>query len=281
MNTLAIDVGGTKFTVAVFAGDRMVRRESRATDREGGRDWMLPQLGALLRDWTRESHIDRCGIGFGGPVSFDKQRVVMSTHAGGWGDFDLPAFVADIAGVRPIMDNDANAGALGEALYGAGRGHLPLFYMTLSTGIGGGIVLPDGSVYRGSDSYAGEIGHLNVRPDGPLCLCGACGCLERLCCGLWLEKDHGRSAKDLMRDAAFVRQYVVDLARGLKAAIMLLNPARIVIGGGISKAGDSLFVPLREELRRQITAWSQARVDVVPAALADDSVLYGALALTT
>jgi glucokinase len=281
MNTLAIDVGGTKFTVAVFEGDRMVRRESRATDREAGRDWMLPQLGALLRDWMRESHIDRCGIGFGGPVSFDRQRVVMSTHAGGWGDFDLPAFVADIAGVRPIMDNDANAGALGEALYGAGRGHLPLFYMTLSTGIGGGIVLPDGSVYRGSDSYAGEIGHLNVRPDGPLCLCGAYGCLERMCCGLWLEKDHGRSAKELMRDAAFVGHYVVDLARGLKAAIMLLNPARIVIGGGISKAGDSLFVPLREELRRQITAWSQARVDVVPAALADDSVLYGALALTT
>jgi glucokinase len=281
MNTLAIDVGGTKFTVAVFEGDRMVRRESRATDREAGRDWMLPQLGALLRDWTRESHIDRCGIGFGGPVSFTKQRVVMSTHAGGWGDFDLPAFVADIAGVRPIMDNDANAGALGEALYGAGRGHLPLFYMTLSTGIGGGIVLPDGSVYRGSDSYAGEIGHLNVRPDGPLCLCGSYGCLERMCCGLWLERDHGRSAKELMRDAAFVDQYVVDLARGLKAAIMLLNPARIVIGGGISKAGDSLFVPLREELRRQITAWSQARVDVVPAALADDSVLYGALALAT
>jgi glucokinase len=281
VNTLAIDVGGTKFTLAVFDGDRMVRRESRATDREAGRDWMLRQLGALLRDWTRELHIDRCGIGFGGPVSFDKQRVVMSTHAGGWGDFDLPGFVEDIAGVRPIMDNDANAGALGEALYGAGRGHLPLFYMTLSTGIGGGIVLPDGSVYRGSDSYAGEIGHLNVRPDGPLCLCGAYGCLERMCCGLWLERDHGRSAKELMQDAAFVGQYVVDLARGLKAAIMLLNPARIVIGGGICKAGDALFVPLRRELRQQITAWSQARLDVVPAALADDSVLYGALALTT
>ncbi len=151
--------------------------------------------------------------------------------------------------------------------------------MTISTGIGGGIVLSDGSLYRGSDSYAGEIGHLTVRPDGPLCLCGACGCLERMCCGLWLEKDHGRSAKELLQDASFVRRYVVDLARGLKAAIMLLNPARIVIGGGISKAGDALFVPLGEELGHQITAWSHARVDVVPAALADDSVLYGARAL--
>ena len=82
-----------------------------------------------------------------------------------------------------------------------------------------------------------------------------------------------------MLDAEFVKRYVVDLAQGLKAAIMLLNPRRIVIGGGISKAGDRLFVPLREELRRQITTWSAARIDVVPAALGDDSVLYGALML--
>jgi glucokinase len=280
MNTLAVDIGGSKFTIALFEGDRMVRRESRATDREGGREWMIGQLQSLLRDWVRESPIERCGIGFGGPVFFDRQRVVLSTHVGGWGDFDLPAFIKDTIGVQPVMDNDANAGALGEALYGAGREHLPLFYMTLSTGIGGGIVLADGSVYRGADSYAGEIGHLTVRPGGPLCLCGSHGCFERVCCGLWLEKDYGKTAKELMRDEDFVRQYVVDLARGLKAAIMLLNPARIVIGGGIAKAGDKLFVPLREELRRQITAWSRARIDVVPAALGDDSNLYGALALT-
>jgi glucokinase len=279
MITLAVDIGGTKFTVGLFEEDKLVKRESRATDREGGRVWMTHELGPLLSEWSRETHIDRCGIGFGGPVFFDQQRVVQSTHAGGWGDFDLPAFIEDATGVLPIVDNDANAGALGEALYGAGRGRLPLFYMTLSTGIGGGLVLADGSVYRGADSYAGEIGHLTVRPDGPLCLCGAYGCLERMCCGLWLEKDHGVSAKELMMDAAFVGDYVVDLARGLKAAIMLLNPARIVIGGGIGKAGDLLFVPLREELGRQITPWSRARIDLVPANLGDNSVLFGALAL--
>jgi glucokinase len=149
--------------------------------------------------------------------------------------------------------------------------------MTLSTGIGGGVVV-DGRVVRGADSYAGEIGHITLRPDGPECLCGARGCLERLCCGLWLARDHGRTARELMLDPAFVSGYVVDLALGLKAAIMLLNPARIVIGGGIAKAGDRLFLPLRAELRRQITAWSGARLDVVPAALGDDSVLFGALA---
>ena len=173
---------------------------------------------------------------------------------------------------------DANAGAAGEAEFGAGQGVSPLFYMTLSTGIGGGIYA-GGQVWRGADSYAGEIGHLTIRPEGPECLCGARGCFERMCCGLWLARDHGRPAQELMQDAAFVDRYVVDLALGLKAAIMLLNPERIVIGGGIAKAGDRLFVPLRAELRRQITSWSGARIDVGPAALGDDSVLYGALAL--
>ena len=86
---------------------------------------------------------------------------------------------------------------------------------------------------------------------------------------------------ELMQDKVFVRKYVVHLARGLKAALMLLNPARIVIGGGISKSGDRLFIPLREELNRQMTAWSRARREVVPAQLQDDSVLFGCLALAS
>ncbi|MCS7313969.1 MAG: ROK family protein [Bryobacterales bacterium] len=278
MNTLAIDIGGTKFSMAVFEEERMVGRASRATDREGGRQWMLEQIRAILSEWRQCRRLDRCGIGFGGPVNFPAQRVALSTHVGGWQDFPLADWVRDELGLPAIVDNDANAGALGEACYGAGAGFDPLFYMTLSTGIGGGIVI-GGDVYRGADSWAGEIGHLTVRPDGPECLCGARGCLERMCAGIWMEPDHGRPAHELLRDPEFVRRYVVDLALGLKACIMLLNPARIVIGGGISKAGEALFGPLRAELRRQITGWSQARMDVVPAALGDDSVLYGALAL--
>ncbi|SPF52593.1 ROK family protein (putative glucokinase) [Candidatus Sulfopaludibacter sp. SbA4] len=275
---LAIDIGGTKFSMAVFDRRRMVRRESRATDAAGGREWMLARIREIVAAWRLDFPFERCGIGFGGPVDFAGQRVVLSTHVGGWRDFDLCGFVSELSGAPAIMDNDANAGAIGEAEFGAGKGCSPLFYMTLSTGIGGGIY-DNGRVWRGSDSYGGEIGHLTIRPDGPECLCGARGCYERMCSGLWLERDYGRSARELMQDAPFVEHYVVDLALGLKAAIMLLNPRRIVIGGGISKAGDRLFVPLRTELRRQITSWSAARIDVVPAALGDDSVLYGALAL--
>ena len=277
MSILAIDIGGTKFTLALFEGGRMTRRESHATDREQGREWMLERIAGVLAGWNG---IERCGIGFGGPVDFLRQRVALSTHVGGWRDFPLSQYVQDLLGVPTIMDNDANAGALGEARHGAG-GVLPLFYVTLSTGIGGGLILGDGSVYRGADSWAGEIGHLTVQPNGPPCLCGARGCLERMCSGLWLERDYGRPAQELFEDARFVERYVVNLALGLKAAIMLINPARIVIGGGIAKAGDRLLDPLRTELRRQITGWSGARVDVVTAQLGDDSVLWGALALAT
>lgn len=284
MHTLAIDIGGTKFSLALFSGDQMILRESRATDRQGGPAAMLAAIEEIVLGWRRQHPIHRCGIGFGGPVNFATQSVFLSTHVAGWDAHPLVETITRLSGAPTIMDNDANVGALGEGFHGAGRSadgqpYRPLFYMTLSTGIGGGILTEHG-VFRGADSYAGEIGHLTIRPDGPVCLCGARGCLERLCCGLWLERDHGAPAHVLLQDPAFVERYVVDLAQGLKAATMLLNPARIVIGGGISKAGPRLFDPLRRELRRQVTDWSRARLDVVPAALGDDSVLYGALELS-
>lgn len=279
MNTLAIDIGGTKFSLALFAGHKMILRESHKTDRDGGPRAMLARIGEVVGQWRAEHKIDRCGIGFGGPVDYGRQVVTLSTHVEGWDANPLVETISKLCGGVPVtMDNDANVGALGEGYFGAGRDMRPMLYMTLSTGIGGGILTEHG-VYRGADWYAGELGHLTIRPGGPACLCGSAGCFERLCCGLWLERDHGKPAYELLKDPEFVARYVVDLSLGLKAAIMILNPMRIVIGGGISKAGDALFVPLRTELRRQITSWSRARIDVVPAQLADDSVLYGALRL--
>ncbi len=279
MRTLAIDIGGTKFTMAAFDGDKMVRRESRPTDRQGGREWLMAALEPAATSWHSELAFDQCGIGFGGPVTWESQMVATSTHVGGWTDFDLAGRMRELLGGVPItMDNDANAGALGEFLFGAGQGCDPLVYLTVSTGIGGGILI-DGKVLHGSDSWAGEIGHTTVRPGGPDCLCGSRGCLERMCCGLWLERDYGASAEELMRQPVFVRRYVMDLAQGLKNCIMMLNPAGIVVGGGIAKAGDALFGPLREELRRQMPAWSRARIEVRQAKLGDDSVLWGALGL--
>jgi glucokinase len=276
VRVFALDVGGTKFTLAAFVDDKIILRESRSTDRAGGPEALFAEVQQIFNGWGFKP--DFCGVGFGGPVDFPTQTVTLSTHVEGWMQYPLVPNLRRLTGAPVVMDNDANVGALGEARFGAGRGADPLFYMTLSTGIGGGIVI-NGQIQRGADSYAGEIGHLNVLPDGPACLCGSNGCLERMCCGLWLERDYQKSAHELLQNEQFVRLYVVHLARGLKAALMLLNPARIVIGGGMSKSGDHLFVPLREELNRQMTAWSKARRDVVPAQLQDDSVLYGCLAL--
>jgi glucokinase len=260
MHTLAIDIGGTKVTLGVFCEEQLIERKRIPTDRNGGPSWMLNAIEVAAQPWIEKYGIRRCGIGFGGPVDFSNQKV-KRLH------------------VDAVMDRDTMVGALGEGRYGAGVGKLPLFYMTISTGIGGGLLTESG-LFRGSDSFSCEIGHHTIQFDGPECLCGSRGCLERYCAGIWLEQDHGKPADVLMQDPAFVQQYVQHLAQGLKTAIMLLNPARIVIGGGISKAGDALFVPLRSELGRQITAWSKATVDVVPAALGDDTILWGALALT-
>ena len=277
LKTLAIDIGGTKFSVAAFDGDRMVRRESRSTDREGGRVWLVPQLDALLEEWKRDMRSTVAGSA--SAVRSISHPDGLAVHARRrLGGLSADATYRGSAGRPVVMDNDANVGALGEFEFGAGKGCSPLFYMTISTGIGGGILLTAKSC--GAPTAGPAKSATSTWPDGPDCLCGSRGCFERMCCGLWLERDYGRSAQELMEDPAFVARYVVLLARGLKTCIMVLNPARIVIGGGLSKAGDRLFGPLREELGRQITAWSGARKDVQPAALGDDSVLYGALALT-
>jgi glucokinase len=278
MNTLAIDIGGTKLSLGLFKDETLFERTTRATDRTGGPDWMLRQIEEIGSKWASRTAIDNCGIGFGGPVNFLAQRVICSTHVAGWENFDLVGAIKERLSLPAIVDRDTMVGALGEGHYGAGIGARPLFYITISTGIGGGL-LTDGGLYRGADSFSCEIGHHTVQPDGPECLCGAHGCLERLCSGLWLERDYGKPASELLRDSAFVERYVHPLALGLKNCIMFLNPARIVIGGGISKAGDALFEPLRRELGRQLTPWSRARIDVVPAKLGDESILWGALAL--
>jgi glucokinase len=278
VNTLAVDIGGSKVAMAAFAGDRIVKSWRTATDRAGGKDWMLGEIERVAQLWQAEMKLNRCGVGFGGPVNFTTQSVACSVHVEGWSGFPLGPYLKDRLELPVVVDNDANVGALGESRLGAGVDCASLLYITISTGIGGGIIL-DRQLYRGTDGCAGEIGHVCVRPDGPPCLCGARGCVERVCCGLWLERDHGRDARELFQDPQFVAHYVVDLARGITAALMLLNPQRVVIGGGISRAGEALFAPLRQELSRQLPQHCHCSIDCVPAALGDQSVLYGAMVL--
>src|SRR5450432_224985 len=134
MRTLAIDVGGTKFTLAAFEEQRPVLIETRATDRTGGPAWMFGQIEEIVECWRHKQGFrpERCGIGFGGPVDFARQAVLLSTHVEGWVEYPLVEKIRSLIGVSVVMDNDANVGALGEALFGSGQGADPLFYMTLS-----------------------------------------------------------------------------------------------------------------------------------------------------
>src|SRR5438270_11109267 len=191
MKTLAIDIGGTKFTLAAFDADELLFRETRFTNRSGGPQSMFSEIQQIVEYW-RDAHTfqpNGCGIGFGGPVDFPSQTITLSTHVEGWSKYPLVKNGERLIGAPVVVDNDANVGALGESVYGAGCGFNPLFYMTLSTGIGGGIV-HEGMIYRGADSFAGEIGHINIVPNGRECLCGSRGCFERMCCGLWTERDY-------------------------------------------------------------------------------------------
>jgi glucokinase len=238
------------------------------------------------------------GVSFGGPVDSTTGTVRLSHHVPGWGNTPLRDQLQAEFGVPAAVDNDANVAALGECKFGAGQGCTSLLYVTVSTGIGGGWVL-NGHIYSGADGMAGEIGHIVVRPGGAQCVCGKRGCLEAEACGPAIAKkmherlqagetaqvgdpvtgewvaraarQGDRLAQDVMDDAARM------LGTGLGSAINLMNPARVVLGGGVTKSGERYWRIVRETARAHVLP--QMRVDIRPAALGDDAPLWGAVAL--
>ena len=251
------------------------------------------------------------GVSFGGPVDATRGLVRLSHHVPGWEDIPLRDQLQVEYGVPAAVDNDANVAALGEWRFGAGRGSASLLYVTISTGIGGGWVL-GGRIWGGADGMAGEIGHMIVRPGGAPCACGRRGCAEAEASGWAIAAkartrltDEGRTTNDegdrlltladgraeavtaqMVAQAAeagdALAQAILDeaartLGAGLGAAISLMNPERIVLGGGVTKAGARWWRTVREEARA--TAFAQSRTEIVPAFLGDDAPLWGAIAL--
>jgi len=205
-------------------------------------------------------------------------------------------------GLPTVLENDANAAGLGEFRYGAGKGARSIVYMTVSTGIGGGIIL-DGKVWHGLKDAAGEVGHMTVCPDGPVCGCGNRGCLEAMSSGPSIARrareavaagrqtrlselskptsaDVVRLAQDGDSVAAEVWEEAVKyLGIGVAAVITILAPERVVIGGGVTKAGDALFQPLRERVRQRLKLVPVESVPILPAALGPDVGILGAAAV--
>jgi glucokinase len=299
---LALDYGGTKHTAALLAVGKRAWLACERVYSPPGADAHYDQMAMLklARELLARTKgkLVAIGVSFGGPVDATTGTVQLSHHVSGWGDTPLKNQLQAEFGVPAAVDNDANVAALGEWKFGAGQGCASLLYVTVSTGIGGGWVL-NGQIYTGADGMAGEIGHIVVRPGGAECVCGKHGCLEVEACGPAiarkmrerletgetsevLDQVTGESVARAAQRGDPLAQQVLDdaacmLGIGLGGAINLMNPQRIVLGGGVTKSGERWWRIARETARTH--ALPQMRVDIQPAALGDDAPLWGAVAL--
>ena len=305
---LALDFGGTKLSAGVAArGETVWRGLKRAPSKHGATAADdLALMFALADGLLKGDRPAAVGVSFGGPVDASRGVVRLSDHVPGWENYGLKERLEQRFSVPASVDNDANVAALGEYVYGAGRGCHSLLYVTVSTGVGGGWIL-DGKVWHGFDGMAGEIGHTTADPNGPECFCGKRGCVERLASGPYLAEyarellaaapERGKALRNQVEDEHHLTAQHVSaaaatgdslawqaLARsawalglGLGNAVNFMNPQRVALGGGVTKSGERYWEVVREVARA--TARTQATLDLVPAALGDDAPLWGAVAL--
>jgi glucokinase len=311
---LALDFGGSKLIAAVVAPaiGKILSLKRAPTPVERGADGsieLIAQLGneAITALNPTSQEIEAIGISFGGPVSRDRRHVVHSMHVSGWDSVDLPDRIGRIFAKPAYMDNDANAAALGEWRLGAGHGVQNMLYVQVSTGIGAGLIL-NGNLYRGS-GLAGELGHIIVCEDGPLCTCGKKGCVESLASG-WaiardgkalMEKDASTLLSTLAHNdpTAITAELVLlasksgdpgsqsifrhafrSLAAGIAILIRILDPEVIVIGGGVAQARESLLEVLNPALKEFLSPVFRDRVELRFSTLAGYETLFGAALLT-
>ncbi len=309
---LAIEIGGTKLQLALGTGDgRLLAVARRDVDPTRGAQGVLAQIQAAfpaIRDVDATIPITAAGIGFGGPVDADRGLVTTSHQVAGWDGFPLADWTRTTLGLeRVVLENDADTAAMGEATVGAGRGLSPLLYVNSGSGVGGGLIL-DGAIYRGSGRGALEIGHLWIDPPDPARGCSG-NTLEGRASGWAIGRDGQSAAREghapaLLQHAgdnidaitgrlvatlaaegdpacqAILRCATEAMAQGLAHAVTLLAPRRIVLGGGVSLAAPEVWLePITKRLDALVFPPFQGTFDVVPAALGEEVVLHGALAL--
>jgi glucokinase len=308
---LAVDIGGTKVALALADERSILARVRYDAEADRGPDFMIDRALAEARQLLAKlpGTLMAAGISCGGPLDRRSGVVRNPPNLPGWTEVALASRIAGGLGTRAALDNDAKLAALGEHRLGAARGFRRFVYLTVSTGIGGGLVL-DGELQYGLGDAAGEVGHQTLMADGPLCGCGNRGCLEALASGTAI----GRAAREAARadpvaaqpllrfaggdsarlSAGLVAQAAVagdPLARalwgramnmlgvGIGNLVTILAPEAIVIGGGLSAAGAALFDPVRAVVRERVRLLPAASVAIVPAELGTESSLHGALAL--
>jgi len=291
---LGIEIGGTKLQLGVGPDDGKLWGLWRsAVDVAAGPEGIRKQIIAALPELLSQAGLGKChlrgvGIGFGGPVDDTTHTVIKSHQIKGWDNFPLAEWVSEVVGLPAVLGNDADVAGLAEALHGAGKGLSPIFYITVGSGIGGGLII-DGEIYRGCGRGAAEIGHVRVLDD-----CDKLRALEKVASGWALEKE-ARSffskrmdTRELARYASegdwdagqMVYNAVAAIAEAIRHVIVLLCPRRVIVGGGVSLMGEALFfAPLRELLAADAFRPFAGLTDIVPAALSEEVVVHGAIAL--
>jgi glucokinase len=296
---LAIEIGGTKLQVALGDGQGQIHALHRvAADPTAGAEGIRRQImqashALLERERPRFPEVLGCGIGFGGPVDDADGSTITSHQVDGWENFPLTAWAERELAVPCVVGNDADVAGLAEATMGAGTGGDPVFYMNVGSGIGGALIL-GGKIHRGAGLGAGEIGHLWIDynleelPDSPP-IASRWSILEHRASGWAMQKAahqpdvptllQAMTAGDETARGVWIRARR-RLALALTHVIALVCPQRIVLGGGVSLADESMFLsPLREEVARLVFRPFAGCYDIRPAALGETVVVQGALAL--
>ncbi|WP_030727547.1 ROK family protein [Streptomyces sp. NRRL S-237] len=294
-HVIALDVGGTGMKAALVADDGTLLHEARrATGRERGSDAVVETIqdfAAELLDIGRERFgrpASAAGVAVPGIVDSENGIAVYAANLG-WRDVPMRALLSSRLGGIPVaLGHDVRTGGLAEGRIGAGRGADRFLFVPLGTGIAGAIGIA-GRIEAGAHGYAGEIGHIVVRPGGPACGCGQRGCLETLASAAAVSRAWAAASGDPEADAADCAKAVASgdtraqevwlaavgaLADGLVTAITLLDPRTLIIGGGLAEAGETLFTPLRTAVEERVTF--QRLPHIVPAALGDTAGCLGA-----
>ena len=309
--SIGIDIGGTNVKLGlvdergrVLLHDNFLTRHARS--REEMFDKLSAHVGVLAAE-ARSRRLRLAGVGIGAPGPIDVERgfVYFFPNIPGWKDTPLKNILQKRLRLPVFVDNDANAMALGESLFGAGRGAKNVVALTLGTGIGGGLIL-DGKLFHGATFSAAELGHMVVDPQGPLCACGNRGCIEafvgngyfvrevraqlkgkKSILKRWIKEGKELSPK-LVQEAARQgdafskaqwKRTGDRLGTFLAGMVNLLNPDLIVIGGGIALGGELVLGPIRAALKKKAFPIASRFVKVVPAVLGNDAGLVGAAAL--
>ena len=295
---IALDIGGTKLAGGVLTTEpRLLHRLERPTRAAEGVDVSLGEVYRLLEELCEAARgrgtLMGAGVCAPGPLDPSTGVVFNPTNMPGWVNVPLAEEIQRRADVPCRVENDANGAGLGEALYGAGRGHTSVFYATLSTGIGAGLIL-DGRIYHGQHGAAAEGGHVSIDYQSQvICNCGSPGCIEALASGTALAR-RARQAlgrpttpEDLARAAAsgdVLATRLIDetgemLGAWLGSVISLFDPSIIVLGGGVSRIGEPLFAKIRQTAPKRTVNPFAAEIPIVPAQLGRDVGIFGAAAV--